>query len=76
MSITPDPSLPGDPVPDGLRDDLPGDVKDDWNAAVAPGPTIKVAELPFSHSYPVDDHVVGTGGAIETVTMTGVLTVR
>jgi hypothetical protein len=54
---------------------LPQDPEADWGAAVAPGPSFKIASLPRSKTYPVNDRYT-TGNGHETVTMSTTLTVR
>jgi hypothetical protein len=53
----------------------PTDNNADWSAAVAPGPTVKIADLPYSQDYPVKD-VDHIRGGTQTVTMSATLTVR
>ncbi|MFZ1994867.1 MAG: hypothetical protein WAU75_12215 [Solirubrobacteraceae bacterium] len=54
---------------------LPQDPEADWGAAVAPGPSFKIASLPRSKSYPVKDSYA-TGDGHETVRMSATLTVH
>lgn len=69
-------SIAGDPSCNTFSGTLyPTDNEADWSAAVAPGPTIKIADFPFSKHYPVNDNYHVSGGT-QTVTMTDTLTVR
>jgi hypothetical protein len=69
-------SIAGDPSCNTFSGTLyPPDNEADWSAAVAPGPTVKIADFPFSKHYPVNDNYHVSGGT-QTVTMTDTLTVR
>jgi hypothetical protein len=69
-------SIAGDPGCNTNSGTLyPMDNEADWSAAVAPGPTVKIADFPFSTHYPVNDNYHVSGGT-QTVTLTDTLTVR
>lgn len=69
-------SIAGDPSCNTFSGTLyPMDNEADWSAAGAPGPTVKIADFPFSKHYPVNDNYHVSGGT-QTVTMIDTLTVR